>query len=103
MTRTAQRDSTERGIRSVGRRIKTRITSLLCKQEQPLSTRTRGRRRRRGGYLACVVSNDCKDLCEGGVDGGPVVGEGGAGRSRALHQGRLARRRSRLSGPLLRR
>jgi hypothetical protein len=52
-------------------------------------------------YSACVVSNDFEDLCEGGVDGGPMVGEGGAGRSRALHQGRLARRRGRLSGPLL--
>ena len=52
-------------------------------------------------YSACVVSNDFEDPCEGGVDGGPVVGEGGAGRSRALHQGRLARRRGRLSGPLL--
>jgi hypothetical protein len=47
-------------------------------------------------YRACVASNDCEDLCEGGVDGSPVVGEGGAGRSRALHQGRMARRFGRL-------
>ena len=36
-------------------------------------------------YRACVASNNCEDLYEGGVDGGPVVGEGGAGCSRALH------------------